>query len=154
MQVEAMSEKKEDKIKEMVRLSRQIICRIWESVKRGEQLDGEEKRIADVLSEHPEYEDAWKMGDLLVDIENDNGASNPFLHIHLHLIVDKQIDEGTPPEVARVARELMDAGKSRHEVVHAIGKVLLPEIYDMMKHKKSFNSTHYIQNIKALLESR
>ncbi|MCX6355381.1 MAG: DUF1841 family protein [Candidatus Aureabacteria bacterium] len=142
-----------DSIKEMVCVSREIICVIWERCQSGERLSAEQEHIARVLREHEQYHSAWEIGNVLVDSHYTVGGVNPFLHVHIHLGVENQLRTNDPPEVREVAAALEKGGHSRHDALHAIGAVLLDEMYDMMHGERSFDRDRYVGRVRGLLKA-
>ena len=53
-----------EQMKNMVQFSRGLVSSIWKKVREGVQMEGEEKRLADLLVQHEEYSDVWESGDL------------------------------------------------------------------------------------------
>ena len=141
-----------DRIKEVVCVSREIICVIWERCQNGERLSVEQEHIARVLHEHEQYHSAWEIGNVLVDSQYTIGGVNPFLHVHIHLSVENQLRINDPPEVREVTAALEKRRYSRHEAIHAIGAVLLDEMYDMMHSKRSFDRDRYVSGVRGLLK--
>ena len=81
----------------------------------------------------------------------EKGMVNPFLHIHVHLIVEKQIRNGDPPEVGNVAGELYRRGMDRHMIIHTIGVVFLEELYNMIKQRRPFDQGHYVRELSKII---
>lgn len=136
---------------DLVRLSRTIVCSIWEMAGKGLPLNEEQERILDVLRRHDEYRSAWEIGDVLVDSNYTVGGVNPFLHVHLHLIVEKQIRDGEPPEVRKVVKELERKGMPGHDAVHVVARVLLEEMHGIMSEKRPFNRERYLRGLAGLV---
>jgi hypothetical protein len=47
----------------------------------------------------------------------------PRVHAALHLVVEDQVASGEPPEVHRAIERLVTAGLTRHDALHAVGRV-------------------------------
>ena len=141
-----------DRLKEVVHLSREIVQSIWKRAARGESLNVEERRIADILHDHRQYEISWMGDGTQVEEQLREGMVNPFLHLHIHLIVEKQLREGDPPEVSEVASHLAACGMGRHEIIHSIGVVFLEEMYKMIRRRRTFDRGCYITGLKELLK--
>lgn len=136
----------------MVRLSRGIVCAIWEKAQAGAPLEAAEERIAGVLRAHPECAGAWELGAVLVGPEYHVGGVNPFVHVHLHLVVENQVRLGAPPEVRRAVEELERRGGERHEAIHAVGAILLDEMRTMMQNGRPLDQERYAGRLKDLIE--
>ena len=77
--------------------------------------------------------DEWERTNLIVDYHDsaDVELPNPQLHATCHSIVENQIAmvEKVP---ARTLRRLMKEGLDRHEAIHAVGSVLVEQMYNAM----------------------
>jgi hypothetical protein len=71
------------------------------------------------------------------------------VHAIVHVIIENQIAEGEKLPVKRVAQRLMEEGLDRHDAIHAIGSVLAPHLFDLMKGETStgfeFNASYYAE---------
>ena len=47
----------------------------------------------------------------------------PRVHAALHLVVEDQLASGEPPEVRRALERLVAGGLTRHDALHAVGRV-------------------------------
>ncbi len=140
-----------DQFKEVAKLSREIIHSIWEKSESSVPLTAEEKRIAAVLRQHDRYENAWGEGNSAANGYSDVKGSNPFLHIHVHLIIEKQLRDGNLPELITAVEKLTDRGMKRHEIIHSVGRVLLEEMYNMMQERRPFDRSRYVEGLKNLV---
>ncbi|MDQ5985924.1 MAG: hypothetical protein CSYNP_01642 [Syntrophus sp. SKADARSKE-3] len=125
---------------------RKTVYRIWNMIQAGllDELDEAEYRIAKILLEHPEYEDIFDDEDILDGREFDTGSGgNPFLHISIHKMAEDQIESSRPEEVLSFLEAMKEKGNERHEIIHAIMKILVRLISDAMRNQKSFNVDRY-----------
>lgn len=67
-------------------------------------------------------------------------------------IIQNQLDENDPPMVKVTYKRLRASNFDNEKVMQLIGQCLILELYDVMKHKKAFNETRYINNLKNLPE--
>lgn len=72
------------------------------------------------------------------------------VHLLVHGIVEKQILDRNPPQVAAALDRLTKAGISRHEAIHTIGKLVTAEAMDMIKQGRPVNLTAYIEALEKL----
>ena len=131
--------------------NRKEIHRIWVSTKRGETLPGQQKRLGQILLDHPQYHNFWEFADVLGDTEvTDDAGVNPFLHVALHQVVENQIGDGDLPEAEEAAARLLRKGLSRDEVVHRIANPLTKQIFRMLKFGAPFNRAQYVKELRKL----
>jgi hypothetical protein len=72
------------------------------------------------------------------------------IHLVIHELVEKQLFEGDPPEAKEALARLFDKGLSRHEAIHAIGKVITHEAYGMMRGGRPLDQESYRQLLRQL----
>ncbi len=141
-----------DKYKELRNFARSYMASIWKIYKMGGSLKGEEKKLVNVMKEHKEYYKVWDNADKIGDEEYTVEGVNPFLHVHFHLIVEKQLAMGKPKIVKEIGEELNKLGLSHHEIVHLIAKPLSEQIFDMLKNKVLFDEERYARDLRKILE--
>ncbi len=99
-----------------------------------------------IQGEHPEYHEA--LADPAFDGEID--GVNPRLHLVMHEIVANQLWDNDPPEVWAAARRLLDAGHDRHDILHAIGHVLMPLTHASLTRREPFDLARYRAELNEL----
>jgi hypothetical protein len=62
----------------------------------------------------------------------DEVGASPWLHAAIHVMVETNLAEGRPAAVAAL-RRLRAEGLGRHDAIHALGSVMVEEIYDVLK---------------------
>jgi hypothetical protein len=98
-----------------------------------------------IEGEHPEYHDA------LADPESGTvDGANPRLHIAVHEIVANQLWDDDPPEVWQAAKRLFATGMDRHDVLHAIGEVLVEHLWGVLSGKGPTDPARYVEEIEKL----
>lgn len=125
----------------------------------GERIGGDgiaevDRRIADVMDMHPEFDAAWEMGDMAVYPQEINGmVINPFVHTVWHVMVDKQIQDESPEFVALTYQRLMKEGLDSHDALHAIIGVYADLYYGNFRKGDSFSNLDYEANLERLSAS-
>jgi hypothetical protein len=125
---------------------RKTVHRIWSMIQAGlsDEMDEAESKIARILLEHTEFEEIFDDEDLLDGREFDTGSEgNPFLHISFHKMVEDQIGVGRPAELLSFLAAMEAKGFDRHEIVHAVMKILIRLISDAMAHQKPLDVNRY-----------
>jgi hypothetical protein len=98
-----------------------------------------------IEGEHPEYHDA------LAAPESDPvGEVSPRLHITVHEIVANQLWDDDPPEVWQAAKRLSATGMDRHDVLHAIGEVLVEHLHGALTGSGPSDPARYVEQIDEL----
>jgi hypothetical protein len=94
----------------------------WRKRRAGEPLEPMEALIAAVVAEHPEYHRLLEAPEaaLKADYLPELGATNPFLHMGLHIALREQVATDRPAGVAAVHRALSERLGDRHQAEHAM----------------------------------
>ena len=94
--------------------------------------------------------------DLVLDYHANAEAELPNENIHatIHVVVENQVALGEEPVPATIDR-LVRQGLDRHEAVHAIGAVLVEDIYNLLRSEQgSFNLRRYRNRLNKLTAKR
>ena len=87
-------------------------------------------QIAEVIELHPEYHAVLESGPeaLAREYTPETGATNPFLHMGLHVAVREQVGTDRPAGIARVhaalARRLGDVHAAEHRMIVCLAEAL------------------------------
>jgi len=136
--------KEQDKLQRWI--LRQKMNRIWQAAKSGrlDDFNDEEKQVAHIMLEHEEYKDDFDNADLLADYAyNPDAEVNPFLHISTHLMIENQLKGQGRNEVRKFYDAMKEKGCSHHQIIHLIGLILLPLLYEVLKYKRMFDGERY-----------
>jgi hypothetical protein len=107
--------------------------------------DPDERGIL-IEGEHPEYHDA------LADpgFEGEIDGVNPRLHLVMHEIVANQLWDNDPPETWHAARRLRDLGHDRHDILHAIGELVITHVHASLVDRQDFDRERYRAELDQL----
>ncbi len=130
--------------------SRAFLREIWQKTQAEMPLGDEPGRLARVMLEHPEYSAAWESESSASEQDYTIGGVNPFVHVTMHVAVERQIDADDPPETAATLARLTAAGLDRHEAVHRIANVLAEQIWRMQRDQRSFDRAAYLRALNQL----
>ena len=133
------------------KLNHEYLHTIWQVAKTGdlELLSGEAKRLATIMLEHDEYHNQFEIADHLHDHEYDvDREGNPFLHIAIHAVVENQLEAREPIEVYQFYNAMRKHVVPRHEIVHMIGAILAPLLFDVKQEERPFDLGRYVRILK------
>ncbi len=132
-------------------LSRERFYTLWQLAKAGEELEGDDARLAQAMREHPEYYDTWAHANELLGEAIPADSVNPFLHVIMHTIIEHQAAQNDPPEV-RAALEFKTARNvPRHQAVHEIAYIFSQFLWGVLHDHKKFDNTAYRRKLAKLL---
>lgn len=98
-----------------------------------------------IQGEHPEYQAALDDPDT-----GEVDGANPRLHIAIHQIVATQLWDNDPPEAWHAAQRLLADDWDRHDVLHAIGEVLVGHMHGVLAGQGAFDRKAYVADLDAL----
>jgi len=109
---------------------REFFCLAQRKLRTQEPLTPLEALAADWIAEHPEYAgdladvDAAKAAVYAVD----DGRTNPFLHLSMHLSISEQVGIDQPRGIKQafelLAARLGSAHEAQHQVMECLGEML------------------------------
>jgi len=109
---------------------RRFFCETWRKQREGLPLTPMEAMAADWISEHPEYHADLADVDaaLAASYTVEEGKSNPFLHLAMHLSIAEQCGIDQPTRI-RQAVQLLAAKRNalhqaHHEVMECLGEMI------------------------------
>ena len=127
---------------------RQYLKQAWGKYTRHEQLEPLELQLAKIVEKHPEYQNIFN--NLDSEYFPEQGQTNPFLHINLHLTLQDQIRMDQPKGIKKIHTKLLVKVKDSHEVEHMMMEHIAEMIFNAQKNNSAFNLDSYIQALKEL----
>lgn len=133
--------------KELRQLNRQHLHHLWRKANKGE-LDGlteEEQRLSKIMLAHSdEYFNQFEFADTLADHQfNPESEVNPFLHVTLHAVVEKQIEDREPIEAFQFYNAMIRNKCTRHEAIHLLMTILIKFLFPVLKEGVKFDLDGY-----------
>jgi hypothetical protein len=120
----------------------------WRKHRNREVLGALETIAAGIVLEHPEYHDLLASADVLVrEFPPDDGQTNPFLHLSLHLAVEEQISIDQPPGI-RAAFEALCRRHGRHPAMHELLDCLGETMSQALRDGASPDGSAYIDSVR------
>jgi hypothetical protein len=133
-------------------INRKHFHEIWKRAQNGELqgLTEEEQRLGKIMIDHSdEYFNQFEFADALADHEYDSETEvNPFLHVVLHAVAEKQVEDRDPIEAFQFYNAMLRNKCSRHEAIHLLNIILVKFIFQILKEKKPFPLENYCKILK------
>jgi hypothetical protein len=131
---------------------REHLHSIWRRAQDG-QLDGlseEERRLAEIMLAHSdEYFNQFEFADVLADREfNPESETNPFMHVALHAVLEKQVKDHEPIEALQFYNAMLRNKCTAHEAIHLLMGILLRFLFPIFKQTSSFDLNGYRKLLK------
>jgi hypothetical protein len=105
---------------------RAFFCDTYAKFKAGAPLSPMEKIAAGWIAEHPEYhaELADKARALETVYQVEEGRTNPFLHLSMHLTITEQVSIDQPRGIKQAVQLLSARRQSEHDAHHEVMECL------------------------------
>lgn len=110
--------------------ARQFLFATWRKRVAGELLTPLEDLTAQLIEKHPEYHDLLAQPEhhLEKDYTPESGATNPFLHLMMHLTMEEQISIDQPPGIRahyqRFTAHYQSEHDAQHKMMECLGEML------------------------------
>ena len=128
---------------------RRMYAAAWQKYLDKEQVSPLEAQIAAVIAEHPEYQDAVT-GDLQRDFTVEEGKTNPFLHMGLHLGLREQVATDRPAGIAAVFAALSAKLGEAHRAEHAMIDCLAETLWEAQRQNNPPDEQQYLERLRRL----
>jgi hypothetical protein len=128
---------------------RRMYAEAWRKHCDGLPLSPLESGIARVVAEHPEYRDAV-VGDPGREFPVGGGATNPFLHMGLHLAIREQVGTDRPAGIARGFRTLRDSLGDPHAAEHRMIDCLAETLWEAQGRNAVPDEAAYLERLRRL----
>lgn len=101
----------------------------WNKAQQDQPLVGLELMLAEVIQLHPEYHKLLESADVTLDADYgvDQGQSNPFLHMGMHIAIREQVLTDRPPGIAMLHQNLTqraDHHQAEHQMMECLGEAM------------------------------
>lgn len=109
--------------------ARRFFIDVWRKKRQAMTLEPLEQQIAGIIVQHPEYHRILEDGEALRrSYLPENGVTNPFLHMGLHLAVQEQLMTDRPKGILLLyqqgLRRFVDAHVLEHRVMDCLAETL------------------------------
>lgn len=132
-----MTEPNVEALAALARAGRVVLRRLWEGRDERERLAEPERRMLAIMDEHREYRPFWD------GAEPDDATDNPFAHVTLHQLVEKQIATDDPAGTRAAFEALLAAGHSHHDALHRLMESWALEIARRIRERTPFDAERY-----------
>lgn len=130
-------------------LRRQFI-EAWQKRRDGRPVTALEDQIAAVVAAHPEYHALLESGDDAVarDWTPEQGETNPFLHMGMHIAIREQLSTDRPPGVRHAHAALVRKMHDEHEAEHVMLECLGETLWEAQRSGKMPDESAYLQRLQ------
>lgn len=132
---------------------RRFFCETLQKIQTHAVLTPMEMIARDWILEHPEYHE--ELADveraIATDYAVDQGRTNPFLHLSMHLSITEQVSIDQPPGIRQACEQLSQRRGSLHEAHHEIMECLGEMIWQSQRSGLPPDGAAYVENVRRRL---
>jgi hypothetical protein len=130
---------------------RQMYLAVWHKLQQKMPLEPMEALIADVIEIHPEYHNLLETGDDVRQQEftPEQGQTNPFLHMGMHIALREQATADRPPGVKAIHQKLLTR-KGQHKAEHDMMECLGESLWSAQRNNQLPDEAAYLDCLKKL----
>jgi len=125
--------------------ARNFLFESWRKRRVGELLTPLEDLAAQLIAKHPEYfavlENPQQHQE--IDYLPEQGATNPFLHLMMHLTIEEQISIDQPPGIRAHFVRLTQKLESEHDAQHRMMECISEMIWQAQRNRTQPDAAVY-----------
>lgn len=122
----------------------------WRKYREGAALEGLETVALEVLLLHPEYhhvlDDPARFLDR--DYTPEEGQTNPFLHMSMHVAIAEQLSIDQPPGIRAEFERILAARGDRHDALHAVLECLGEVVWQAQRDRAAPDTEAYLECLR------
>ncbi len=124
----------------------------WRKYRNKEMLQPLETMVAEVISQHPEYHALLEKGEAFLDQDfmPEQGQTNPFLHMGMHLAIREQLGTERPFGIKEVHTTLLMRIGDPHEVEHRMLECLGEAMWEAQRSGTPPDEASYLECLKKI----
>ena len=130
---------------------RRFFCEAWAKQQAGQLLTPLEALAADWITQHSEYHDDLSDVEAAVlrNYTVEEGRTNPFLHLSMHLSIMEQVSIDQPRGIKAAIERLAQRRGSLHEAHHEVMESLGQMVWAAQRSGQPFDGEAYIADVLA-----
>jgi hypothetical protein len=133
---------------------RRYFCEVWRKRETGSPLEPLERIIAEIIVAHPEYHSILSDPDAAAgrDYPVEAGATNPFLHMSMHIAIQEQLLSDRPTGVRDIYRSLRDRYGDEHATEHHMMECLAETLWEAQRSGTAPDESFYLRRLQRLAQ--
>ena len=125
---------------------RAFVAEAWRKSQNAQPMEPLERQIAQIVAQHPEYHRLMQQSEAAMGREYlpEDGETNPFLHLGLHVAILEQISTDRPTGIGSLYQRMLSTIGNAHETEHRIMDCLAEAIWTAQRHSIPFDEAAYL----------
>lgn len=126
---------------------RRFFLDVWRKTQGNAPMSPIELMAQEWILLHPEYHNLFSDEDqaLTKEFTVENGQTNPFLHLSMHLALEEQLSINQPHGVREAFDRLIDRSVDRHEAMHLAMQCLGEMLYNAQRYSTTPDIQTYLE---------
>ncbi|MCB1802419.1 MAG: DUF1841 family protein [Gammaproteobacteria bacterium] len=130
---------------------RRFFSTSWTKRQQGEPLQPLEQLVVQVIEQHPEYHGHLADDDQLQrDFTPEQGQTNPWLHMGMHISLAEQLGADRPPGIRSLYQNITARHGDPHKAEHAMMDCLGLVLWEAQRANRAPDETAYLECLKKL----
>ncbi len=133
---------------------RRYYLQAWQKFQQKQPMDALEQQVAQVIAEHPEYHALLTHPERAVqrDYLPENGDTNPFLHMGLHLGIREQAATNRPTGMQALYQQMLQK-YGAHDAEHQMMECLAESIWLAQRNQTAPDEIAYLTCLQNKLHA-
>ena len=133
--------------------TRQVFFASWSKYRKNQPLSPLEQQVVEVILLHPEYQDVLESASFNIESAYFPalGATNPFLHMGLHLAIREQVATDRPEGIQTIYQKLLIKYTDKHTVEHLLIDPLAECLWQAQRAQTEPDELSYLNACSAYL---
>ncbi|MGH8580461.1 MAG: DUF1841 family protein [Gammaproteobacteria bacterium] len=132
--------------------ARRFFIDVWRKKRPAMALEPLEEQIAGIIMQHPEYHRILEDSEALQrSYLPENGVSNPFLHMGLHLAVQEQLMTDRPKGIRLLYQQGLRRFSDAHELEHRVMDCLAETLWNAQRRNALPDEADYLRCVQGLI---
>ncbi len=112
-----------------------------------------ERLIAGIIQQHPEYQPLLNSDNQLdKDFSGENGETNPYLHMGMHITLAEQLSTDRPPGIRELHQQITRQQGDPHAAEHQMMECLGLTLWEAQQQNRMPDETAYLKCLGKLVK--
>lgn len=132
---------------------RRMFTDSWKKFQQKQPMEPLEQLITEIITQHPEYHNMLAQPDAVLDkdYQPEQGQTNPFLHMAMHISIREQISTNRPQGISELYQQLTIRSGAPHEAEHQMMECLGQMLWEAQRNNRMPDEQDYLECVKKLL---
>ena len=135
---------------------RRFFCQSWQKRLQNQPLEALEQMLCQVIEQHPEYHTLIENEEKALGREYlpDDGETNPFMHLSMHLAMQEQLSINHPKGIIELYQQMVSQIGDRHQAEHQIMECMGEMMWRAQQTRSEPDPKFYLNCLQKQLKSK